>query len=109
MATLSNETTNQNEIPNTIESMISQLFIKESNIEDDSSCSETDIKLDDLNDDYDSQTEDTESQQSFFLRPKGETKPQTMKGNNTFFEKNSSDFTFQRMETKKMYFMVKSG
>ena len=103
MATLSNETTNQNEIPNTIESMISQLFIKESNIEDDSSCSETDIKLDDLNDDYDSQTEDTESQQSFFLRPKGETKPQTMKGNNTFFEKNSSDFTFQRMETKKVY------
>ena len=103
MATLSNETTNQNEIPNTIESMISQLFIKENNIEDDSSCSETDIKLDDLNDDYDSQTEDTESQQSFFLRPKGETKPQTMKGNNTFFEKNSSDFTFQRMETKKVY------
>ena len=103
MATLSKETTNQNEIPNTIESMISQLFIKENNIEDDSSCSETDIKLDDLNDDYDSQTEDTESQQSFFFRPKGETKPQTMKGNNTFFEKNSSDFTFQRMETKKVY------
>ena len=103
MATLLNETSNQNEIPNTIESMISQLFIKENKIENDSSCSETDIKLDDLNDDYDSQTEDTESQQSFFLRPKGETKPQTMKGNNTFFEKNSSDFTFQRMEAKKVY------
>ena len=107
MATLSNtslnETTNQNEIPNTIESMINQLFIKENNVEDDSSCSETDIKLDDLNDDYDFQTEDTESQQSFFFRPKGETKPQTMKGNNTFFEKNPSDFTFQRMETKKVY------
>ena len=94
----------QNEMPNTIESMINQLFIKEDNIDNISSCSETEIKLEDFNEDeYDLQTEDTETQQSFTFRPKGDTKSQTMKGNNTFFEKNYNDFMFNRVDNRKIY------
>jgi hypothetical protein len=94
----------QNEMPNTIESMINQLFIKEDNIDDNSSSSETEIKLEDFNEDeYDLQTEDTETQQSFTFRPKGDTKWQTVKGNNTFFEKNYNDFMFNRVDNRKIY------
>ena len=108
MATISdlskNESSTQNEMPNTIESMINQLFIKEDNIDNNSSCSETEIKLEDFNEDeYDLQTEDTETQQSFTFRPKGDTKSQTMKGNNTFFEKNHNDFMFNRIDNRKIY------
>ena len=95
------EPTIPNEMPNTIESMINQIFTNQDDI---SSCSETEIKLEDFNEDInDVQTEDTETHQSFIHRTKGLSKPQTMIGNNTFFEKNYRDFTLNSMRDRKVY------